>query len=285
MLIQNKIKLATLVFMTAFTANADFKNIRISNFQGQYLSPEGTGRADYFSIPTVSNLHAPPYSEIKIFKGNDNFQLSVNEQDYLWEDAPASLLEMQSLNWSNINFNTVPKKISLSIQSLEGATESKRLSLSRASASCSHTGNSHEGFVEDLLESCLNGKARLRITSFNNEDKSDFFNKSELTKFIHVLQGINDKAPSIQQEIEDVEIDISNHSFEARLKTKVVINATIKAEGKTYFDSDEQVARIRIDKVKASFFNITDKVFEELEKNQGTNLRVERPWVYVSLEK
>jgi|GEM_PF-5807341 len=285
MLIKNNVGLTALVFITAFTAHADFKNIRISNFQGQYLSPQGSGKAEEFTIPTVSNANNPLYSEIKIFKGNENFQLSIDQHDFLWEDVPSSLLEMQTLNWSNIDFNTAPKRISLSIQSLQGVSESKKISLSRATASCSHKGETHEDFVDNLLESCLNGSARLRIASFNNEDKSDFLNKSKLTQFIHVLQGINDKAPSVQQELEDVEVNISNHSFEARLKTKVVINATIKAEGRTYFDSEKQIARIRIDKVKASFFNITDKVFEELEKKQGPGLKVDRPWVYVYLEK
>lgn len=283
MLITHKAGLAALLLTSALTANADFKNIRVTNFQGTYSSPQGSGSADEFLIPSEQEHNSPLYSEIEIFKGNENFQISIDSQDFLWEDVPSVLLEMQSLNWSDIDFNTASKRVSLEVQSLRGVTDQKTVSLSRANANCSHSGEGHQSFVENLLESCLNGTGRLRVASFNNEDKSSLLNKSELTEFIQALHGLDDKAPSTQQELEDIELDIRNNSFEARLKTKIIFNTTVKAEGKSYFDSDEKVIRLRIDKAKAGFLNVTDKVFEELEKKQGEKLRVERPWVFVSV--
>lgn len=281
MLNRHKVGLTVLLFTTALTANADFKNINVMNFKGHYTSPQGSGQALKFSIPKSTQSNTPLYSEIKIFKGNDNFQLSVDQQDYLWEDVPEMLLEIQSAKWSDIDFKSAAKKVSLSARSLDGVTQDKEMSLSRATASCTHTGESHTSFLDNLLESCLNGTARVRANSFNNEDKSGFLDQAALTQFIHVLQGQNDKAPSAQQELKNIKLDVKNNSFEARLKTKVVFNTTIKAKGRSYFDSSEQRVRIRIDKVKAGFLNITDKVFTKLRQMQGPKLKVEHPWVII----
>lgn len=276
--------LATVLLLSSFAIQADFKKVDVTNFNGQYNTPQGSGKADTFSIPIDSSKVDALNVQIEIFKGNENFQISVDENEYLWEDVPSTLLEMESLNWYDIDFNTDTQRVSFNIERLQGITSDKRLNLSKLSSNCQHTRSQLSGFLDNLLESCLNGTARLRINSFQNEDKSLFSDNSQLTRFIHILQGLQVKTPEPQQELEDIELDIQNNSFEARLKTKIVFNTTVKAEGKSYYDSDEKVIRLRIDKAKAGFINVKDKIFEELEKNQGPKLRVERPWVYLKVE-
>lgn len=74
---------------------------------------------------------------------------------------------------------------------------------------------------------------------------------------------------------------VRNKSFDLKVKADLDVSATVKAEGS--FDYNPQRIRIRIDKVKASFLNITNKVFNELEKIQSQNVVVSRPYVTITL--
>lgn len=96
-----------------------------------------------------------------------------------------------------------------------------------------------------------------------------------------VLSFVNVNAASTT--VANLNLNFSGNDFTLEAKAKLSISVNIKGEGRVEYlpaGSDYNL-KIRIDKLKASFLNIKDDLFKELEKSEDEKLKVESPYIYV----
>lgn len=77
----------------------------------------------------------------------------------------------------------------------------------------------------------------------------------------------------------NINVWANSNTLEFSLKNKV----WIKGNGAIFFDKDTQQVRIRVDKAKTGFLNITGKFFREIKAMENDFLKVERPWITIDL--
>jgi PhoPQ-activated pathogenicity-related protein len=59
----------------------------------------------------------------------------------------------------------------------------------------------------------------------------------------------------------------------------------IKGYGALFYDQANNLIKVRIDKAKTGFINVTGKVFAELKAQENDFITVNRPWVEIQLPK
>lgn len=266
----------------SLSVQAQFLPLEITNLTGSYQDPVGSAKADQFNIPSSNSTFQQV--NIDIFKGNQSYELSVDGEQYLWQDVPQQLMGLESGQWNDINLLSQNKRIELSIDLFRVQTSSTLSALKRASAFCNLSAQVHKSFTDNLLEACLNSRGRLRVDQFSTNSDKNLGQDQLIFTILDSLQGTTLKNPSTQRDVDEIKLDVASNDFELSLSTKVVFNTTVKVEGKSYFEKDKGQIRLRIDKAKAGFLNVKNKLFEALEDSESDKITVNRPWVTLKIK-
>jgi hypothetical protein len=269
----------TLIFISGLLfvlSSFALESSHISDFSGAYEQDQGTAHAGVWNLPgepSQSNV------SFEVYKESTQFRLISGAEEYIFEDAPQFLLDLEKVNWSNLSAKTGGNKVELGLDNLQGKGQGQNLSLELVSGDCSGSGSEND-FVKALIESCSsNGRLKFKklstVSSFRGQGNA-------LIKFFEaILNGGSRRTRGSSVTLENFDLKVKNKSFDLKVKARLDISATIKAEGSFQYGQDQ--VKIRIDKVKASFLNITGKVFDELEKLQNENIVVSRPYVTILL--
>jgi hypothetical protein len=251
-------------------------NLDIQKLEGQYSQGSGTAQALFWQLPERRSVQNANFT---VLKEQDSLVFSGDAGDYTLENLPELILNMNTLNWKAANFKMGPKSINLSLASLTGNSSTQNIRTNSLTLSC--LGEPSASSLRDAaLESCLKrGSLKANLIEFSNAAKSSSWMKSFFTAVL------TNEATS-KTGLEKLDFSISNGSFNLKLRAKLDISANIKGEGKIELRgaAGSRELRIRIDKVKASFLNVTKKVFEAIEDNPIDGVRVARPYVYLDLD-
>lgn len=256
--------------LCAVSTSADFNKINISSFTGNYKKPDGSATATELNIP--KNMS----SEINIeLKGVENgYLLQYGENEYHFENPPAFIDNIESANWRNINYSTISTTMKTSVESFKSDIAGSYTDLRGFSGSCKFNRDHNDQYGLQILDACLT----------NSSFKISYLQSVKLALmqeiFIEVpgLQGVL----SNQTILKNASISISSNSFSFSGKVDMGMSANVKISGTSELESDR--VKIKIDKAKASFFNIKNKLFDELEKSETEKFRVQNPYIYIYLK-
>jgi len=251
--------------------------IRMSEFTGSFNYPDGRGQVREFSLnqgPIARN------AQVNLLIDGENLILNLDEDEYSWEDIPSGLNDLISANWNNLNLGLTQTALQASAQTLQTNSSDSRLSLSQFNLQCGLGSRSKDNDdMDHLLNGCLNrqGKLNLRLLDITNLSGASIIAK--------LMESLNLGFPSIQStnRFENIELDIRNNDFTAAVTTRVVINATVRMNGKTFYDKEQEQVRIRIDRARAGFLNVTNMIFDELDKLSSDRVQVSRPWIVINI--
>jgi hypothetical protein len=253
----------------------------IADFEGQYNSPTGKGTASSFTLPTVSAPSAKVSIEVE--KLGDGFRLISPEQTIDWDNPPELVSEIEEGQWAGANLKVTQNTLTLALARLTGKDATSTLAITDAKASCISSGLDHGDQLKNLLEACLNKQSDLSVKSFATTSTQKGGASNPLFDFLEKLLSPSRGASSLDR-IDNFKMTNRNHAFDLQVTAKVVITATVKARGEIHYDVNQNQIRIRLDQAKAGILNIKDKIFDELEKSQSNQLRVEKPWIILTLE-
>ncbi|MCR9203065.1 MAG: hypothetical protein NXH75_00700 [Halobacteriovoraceae bacterium] len=251
------------------------KSSQIQGFSGSYEQDQGTATASVWNLPDTSPQRNVSF---EVYKESTQFRLLTGSEEYLFENAPQFLIDLEEVRWQNLSAETGGTRVSLGLASIRGKGQGQNLSLDQVSGNCTGSGTEND-FIKALIQSCSsNGNLRFQklmtSSSFRGQGNG-------LIQFFEAILNANSRRTrGSSVTLEDFDLKIKNKNFNLRVKARLDISATIKANGSFEYGQDR--VRIRIDKVKASFLTITGKVFDELEKLQDQNIVVSRPYVTIS---
>lgn len=247
---------------------ADFTTVRITDFTGSYDKPDGRATASELVIPSKNK------SKIEItLRGDDKgYLLSFEDREYYFENPPAIINDIYTGNWKDLNYVTSGRKLSASVGTFTSVVEYSDTSLRGLSVNCSEA-RVFENYGHQILDGCLT----------NSQMNLSYFKSSSSRKLLNILEDL----PGIRASntvVKNGSIKISNKSFNMIAEVDIGMSAKVKIEGKTEFQDDQKRVVIRIDKAKASFINIKNKIFDELKKSESDTFKVQNPYLYILLK-
>lgn len=258
-----------MVFLGAISTYADFTTVKIKNFTGSYKQPDGRATASELIIPSSNK------GKIEItVQGDDNgYHLTYGENEFYFENPPAIINDIYTGAWKNVNYVTQGSKLNASIESFSSAVQYSDTNLRSFSATCSEK-RIFENYGHQVIDACLTN-ANLTMA---------YFKTTSTRKILNIfadLPGIKASTTVVQ----NASIKILNNKFKMQAKVDLGMSAKVKIEGISEFQDQHNRVAIRIDKAKASFLNIKNKIFEELKKSQSDTFKVEKPYIYILMTK
>tara|TARA_B100001971_G_C18268046_1_gene596600 strand:- start:33062 stop:33775 length:714 start_codon:yes stop_codon:yes gene_type:complete len=173
--------------------------------------------------------------------------LNTENGDFSLDSLPAQVSEWKNLKVEKVDLNASDKSISLRSERIEYTN-----------------GEDKDGYISGISLDCeLNQKTML-------DSALDMCLNKKMTFYLPFVGGMS---------INNINIWTDNNKLNFSLKNGV----WIKGYGGIFYDEDQRKIRIRIDKAKTGFINVTGKVFSELKAMENEFVSVNRPWVEISL--
>jgi len=247
------------------------EKVLIKNLNVSYLDGQGGGLADLFDVVTINSMSTPNMRvELSIFQQADGFLFNYGDDEFFWERPPAFLFDIKKMDMSGLNLDMSEKKVGFNFSRFQGVREAERMNIERLKTNC--VLYPIDNLKDQLLESCLkNGSIRVKVGEFTKNVKT------MLSKVLFDQEIISDDV-----KVEDLGVDIKNHRFKMWADISASMSASVKIEGQTHYLKESNQVRIRIDKAKASFFNIKDRLFKELKRKESENFKVSKPYLYLN---
>lgn len=273
---------AILSIFFCFGLYAGEQDLHLKNLNGQYRSPSGTGEVSELQLPTRDRFPGPVRIELQ--KENETFQIQLNGEALPLDNSPEFLLEMRAARVDNFSFTTMGQKVSTTLSQLNYQGQEDKIEVENVRGNCQKSRNASLNLINMLLDSCLTNGS-LRVDSFLVGTLSRSTSaRNWMRNFMEMIIPNENKNKADDTIISDVSLDVENHNLSASLKVNIAFNTKIKIIGKSWFQENENQVKLRVDKVKASFLTVTDKFFDEIEKEESESLVVDRPFIYIKLD-
>lgn len=230
---------------------AQFPISNIENFNGNYADPSGTATASDFFYDTIDFGKNPNFT---VERQAGLINLRTQSEEFTWENPPLFIDELNTLSWQGIHLNSNQNHFSLQVPHFSGNSENASFSTSNLNLNCKHAGNNYGNLTSELLDACLNNNANFNTSSIS------FSNARGTT-----LNKLN--------------FDIRQN----KLNFSVNVGVTVKGDGQIWYEHENKVIKIKIDKAKAGFLNVRGKLFSELKALESNKIHVQEPWIEIEL--
>lgn len=254
-------------------AHAQGVQVKVTNFNFTYHAPYGEGSATSFSRSFLNEGVT-----VKVEKIEKDFLLSATgseNQEFVFKDAPSFLTEAETMNVKNFNLDFT-QALALSLGSGRFNSSDDKLKLDGLKLACSRDLTlSRE--MDQIINGCVK-KMSFGASHFASESV-----KSGLSKIIGEAVS-NSTMNKGDIKINDLDLQTKNGKYNLEAEVKAQISGKVKSDGNMSYDPSKGILTLKISEVKFGFFNITGKVFDELEKNESEKLQVKKPYVYYSIK-
>ena len=245
---------------------AALKTIKVQNFKGNYSDPNGKATSSLWNIGGKQFTNVT----FRLKKENTQMRLIHPEGEDVFDNLPEQILTAKSAVFNALNIKTNGNRVDFNVDQVSINGADADFNLSKFAFACAHN-TTYSVELEKYLDICTTHANfianEINIGTTNN-----------LTKVLNIL---NPNKLASSTKIEKLNIRVIGHKleFDAKVVTSINGNGTIqfaKSNGDNFIV-------VRLDKVKASFFNITNKIFTELENNLPSGVSVKRPYIYIKI--
>ena len=236
-----------LIFITCFTQQAisALPSVEVTNFTADYLSPEGSAKADVF---IYEGADYGTNAQFSLYQQAGDFVLVSDREEFRVGPVPAQIYNWKSVSLERVDFKSTAKTISLKSERIEYVSDKGEQGyVSGIDIQCENP--LKNDIVETVLDLCINKKMKF---------------------YIPFLGGVD---------FNNLNIWTNNNKFNFSVKNKV----WLKGYGEVFYSQTEGLIKLRLDKVRAGILNVTGRVFSELEKIENDYVKVNRPWVEITL--
>lgn len=231
-------------------------NLKVTNLNFDYQDTHGKGAATEFTVELE-----------KIF---EDFKLKVYgsmEAEYEIKNAPALLKEAQSirLNAFNLGLN---ERLNISLVDAAFISPDETMELQSFSLDCAR--DLTTTVVKDqIINGCLQ---QLRLKS------------TKLTTQSILEEGILSALSNSGVKISGLDVKVNSGKYEFSAEVKAQMSGKAKSNGQLSYDSSKKLLTIKINEIKFSVLNVTSQVFKELKKKESESMRVEKPYLYLTIK-
>lgn len=223
-----------------------------------------SGSAKRLKFEQIDEVNATLNGQIE----GDHIELLINETPFTLSDLGGFFKEMENAKLIEFSFENGQKNAQIEISSIEMNSD-KITNLTNLNGNCHVESNSQTEFQKFLINTCTTNST-LNVAEF----------KQNKNKFIENVLGLKSNG---ETRLTNLNLQVSNHNLRLQVKVHASLTVTAKIEGHIEYRGGSNEIAVRIDKARASFLNIKDKLFEEVEQMNEPSIRVERPYIYYQL--
>lgn len=235
-------------------AVAGFPTADIQEFKGSYQGEEGTATAKVFMVPEVNFGNGEVNFEV--FKQASSYVLKANGQEFVWENPPMELDQVNNLNWNGVNLKSTEEEFQIAVAELSGSGEKDAIDVEGMKASCLFEDSQAQEQAEQLLHSCLNNQGNFAARKMaQNKYKS-----------LNAITNINFR------------------NKKNRFTFNLTSGVSMYGNGMIWYLPEEKMVKIRIDSAKWKYFSVKARLFKELEAMESDTVKVNNPWIEIQLE-
>ncbi len=262
------------VLFASSLSYGEVKQVEIKNFNFSYTAPLGEGLAESFSYQNKKENQQKVYVEkfAEVFKlkfeGRENQELE-------FKNAPAFIQEAEAINLNGLNLN-LGQYVSLGLSQGEFVSTKDELSLKNMNLSCDRLGLTTQ-ILDEVLSGCIQ-RMSFKVSGF-----SSFPQKGIDFALIEALNS-NSQLQATSLSIKNVDLKINGGKFQLSADVKAQISGTVSASGTAKYDTPTKKITIKVSEIKFGFLDLTTKVFEELKKQESETLKVNKPYIYITVK-
>lgn len=266
-----------LCLMTGF-AHAESLSVTIQNFNFNYKNPVGQGSATHFAR---SGALMDAGVAVAVDKVGEDFKLTVTgaeNQEFVYKDAPSFMTEAETMNVSNFNLD-LNQQATLSLGQGQFNSPKNSLKLDGLSLQCARDFAQTET-MDQLVKGCTNSM-RFKASKFSSKDIDGIVNALTYSILAAASDGRVDKA---DLGVNGLDLKVNSGKYALSGEVKAQVSGKVKSSGNISYDEKKGVLSVKISEVKFSFFDITSKVFDELKKQESEKLKVQEPYLHLTIK-
>jgi hypothetical protein len=258
-----------MLFVTTM-AWGQVERLDIKNLNFTYRVPLGEGSADSFSYQVKSS------QRVIVEKIGEDFKFAfsgVENREFLFENAPLVMKNAEEMRVNKFNIN-LDNSLSISTELASFISPDASLDLNSLSLRCNRLGAAGELSME-LLLGCID-KMSFTLKSF------DSMNSFALEKAI--ARVLTRRGSKQGLGLRNVGLTVNKGKLDLRGEVKAQLSGRVSALGNISYDSSNQKLVFQINSIKFGILDITARVFDELKKEENDNLKVNRPFIFISVK-
>jgi hypothetical protein len=231
---------------------ADLK-VEVQQFNFKYSAPHGEGEALVFS----HNLKGATSTRVTVEKIEDAFKISLSgsTQDELeFKNAPAFIKDAESMEIENFNL-LLSDRATLSVATATFEDKKDAMGLSGFSLDCNREVKEDLGNMDQLILGCIT---------------------KMVTKGAKVTKG--------SMTVKSLDFKSVAGKYNLSAEVKAAISGKVKSSGELSYDATKGILTVKINEVKLGILGITGQVFKELKKSESEKLKVNNPYVYITVK-
>lgn len=267
-------KTLILSLLITTTTWAQVSQVNVKNFNFNYQAPQGDGTAETFSyqqkVDEAQKVHVEKIGEdFKILlEGVENRELTL-------KNAPDLIKDAQEMKLSAFNLS-LAETATLSMTSAFFNSPDKSIDLKNFNLACDRVSTFPE-VMDQVISGCIQ-KMSLKTSGLSTDGESGLdqaFMKAIDERHDEMLGGVS---------IKNLNFKVTAGKFELSADIKAQISGTAKGSGTIKYEAGAKKLTVKISEVKFGFLDVTSKIFDELKKQENATLKVNRPYVYLTLK-
>jgi hypothetical protein len=246
---------------------------QIKNFNFNYQAPLGQGTAESFSYESRFSQQ----QNVLVEKVGENFLIKldgVEEREIVFNNPPELVKDAEAIHLKNFNL-TLNETASLSMSKAIFSSPDKELDLSSFNLNCNRF-SGHEELMDQIIAGCLE-KMLVKAGGFNSRAEQGI--EQALTK---AIDASFDAKQSVG--VKNMNFKITAGKFDLSAEIRAQISGKAVGNGTIKYDQPTKKLTVKLNQIKFGILDLTSKVFDELEKQENTNLQVKRPYIYFTIK-
>lgn len=245
----------------------EFKKVEMNDLNFSFKDQQGEARFNSAFYQTDKFSFGMGQSEILLQRNENRLSLYHGDLEFTLNLTTDGMINsINEIHLQNIDFEILPNELF-------------NLNLTRVYA---HIGNGMQEFNNIAIECHIkNSRNKNEYISYllpcfeNGFVSIPRLNLDQLSQFT-VTNALNpeDNTTESLKDLKDIKLIIKDKKFLLSLKTKIVFNFTVKAEGYARYIKDESSIHLKLEKAKAGIFSVKSKILKEIKEANLKNVKV-----------
>lgn len=271
--------------LLSFSALADFPTITAKNFSMDYRKNNGIGYVNFlkYNVDRMTFTHTALQAQIK--KYPDRIVMNDTENQIEFHSTLDFMDNFSALDLDDLDLLSIKKSFDLNIAHAVVEIDKATYDVNKFIFKCLGQDKPNKGEeIDQAFAHCAN-KTDFMIEKavFNDASPlSDFFTNIVVDSATQPENKF--KNPLKVNTLHNLDIKINKNVLKALVKIKYILEIPLTADGIVHFDKDKSQFQIEVKKATiASFIDVKKFMFKELAKLKLKELKVEPPYVYITV--
>jgi hypothetical protein len=260
-------------------AGADFSTLVIKDMSFSYISPSGQAAAKEIQYEN-SNGDLLTFSPFDALMNKTDAGVEIIHEGTIlaWPLLGNSLSNMDSALAEKLSANKKGGKFRGSFKKFTFKKKEKEYEALSAGFLCEgDTGSGVTRELEKIFNACVAGSTTVAINSITIPENTE-------EAIVSIWNDGHPFAFIVPNKFTDVSIKMSANAFTLDFKTRSVgVAMTGHMEGTLHYSPPERVVIFQILTFTLGYFDLTEWLFNKVEESASPKIRVERPFIFVTV--